>query len=74
MGCLVTDGIIRRNAEAKVLRNGQEIHRGVITSLKRYQEDTPEVRAGYECGVAIENFTDPQEGDIIVATEKVRVR
>ncbi len=74
MGCLVTDGVIRRNAEAKVLRNGQEIHRGVITSLKRYQEDTPEVRAGYECGVAIENFTDPQEGDIIVATEKVRVR
>ncbi len=74
MGCLVTDGVIRRNAEAKVLRNGQEIHRGVISSLKRYQEDTPEVRAGYECGVAIENFTDPQEGDIIVATEKVRVR
>ncbi len=74
MGCLVTDGVIRRNAEAKVLRNGQEIHRGVISSLKRYQEDTPEVRAGYECGVAIENFSDPQEGDIIVAMEKVRVR
>ncbi len=74
MGCLVTDGVIRRNADAIILRNGEEIHRGVIVSLKRYQEDVPEVRAGYECGVAVENFTDPKEGDIIVATEQVRVR
>ena len=74
MGCLVTDGVIRRNADAIILRHGEEIHRGVIVSLKRYQEDVPEVRAGYECGIAVENFTDPKEGDIIVATEKVRVR
>ncbi len=74
MGCLVTDGVIRRNAEAIILRNGQEIHRGTISSLKRYQEDVQEVRAGYECGIAVENFTDPKEGDIVVATEKVRVR
>jgi len=74
MGCLVTDGVIRRNADAIILRQGEEIHRGVISSLKRYQEDVPEVRAGYECGIAVENFTDPKEGDIIIATEKVRVR
>ena len=74
MGCLVTDGVIRRGADAIILRNGQEIHRGAISSLKRYQEDVPEVRAGYECGIAVENFTDPKEGDIIVATEQVRVR
>ncbi len=74
MGCLVTDGVIRRNADAIILRQGQEIHRGVIASLKRYQEDVTEVRAGYECGVGVENFNNPKEGDIIVVTEKVRVR
>ncbi len=74
MGCLVTDGVIRRNADAIILRNGQEIHRGTISSLKRYQEDVTEVRAGYECGIAVENFSDPKEGDIVIATEKVRVR
>ncbi len=74
LGCLVTDGVIRRNAQAIVLRNGQEHFRGVITSLKRFQEDVPEVRMGYECGLALEGFNNPKEGDIVVATEKVRIR
>ena len=74
LGCLVTDGVIRRNAEAVVLRNGEEHHRGVISSLKRFQEDVQEVRMGYECGLAVEGFNDPKEGDIVVAIEKVRVR
>ncbi len=74
LGCLVTDGIIRRNAEAIVLRNGAEHYRGVISSLKRFQEDVQEVRMGYECGLAIDGFNDPSEKDIVVAIEKVRVR
>ncbi len=74
LGCLVTDGVIRRNADAIVVRNGQEHFRGVITSLKRFQEDVTEVRMGYECGLALDGFNDPKEGDIVIATEKVRVR
>ena len=74
LGCMVTDGLIRRNAEAKVLRGGKELFRGVISSLKRFQEDVTEVRMGYECGLALDGFNDPKEGDLVVAIEKVRVR
>ena len=74
LGCMITDGLIRRNADAVVLRNGKEHFRGVITSLKRFQEDVTEVRVGYECGLSLDGFNDPKEGDIVVATEKVRVR
>ncbi len=74
LGCMVTDGLIRRNAEAMVLRGGKEHFRGVITSLKRFQEDVTEVRMGYECGLALDGFNDPKEGDIVVAIEKVRIR
>ncbi len=74
LGCLVTDGVIRRNADAIVMRGDQERFRGTITSLKRFQEDVTEVRMGYECGLALDGFSDPKEGDIVIATEKVRVR
>ena len=74
LGCLVTDGVVRRNAEATILRAGKAQAHGVIDSLKRYQEDVTEVRAGYECGLTVSGFNDPQEGDIVIATEKVRVR
>ncbi len=74
LGCLVTDGVIRRNADAIVKRGDQERFRGTITSLKRFQEDVSEVRMGYECGLALDGFNDPREGDIVIATEKVRVR
>ena len=74
LGCMVTDGVIRRNADAVVMRQGKELYRGVITGLKRFQEDAPEVRAGYECGISIDGFKEPNEGDIVIATEKVRVR
>ncbi|RUA15195.1 MAG: translation initiation factor IF-2 [Clostridia bacterium] len=74
LGCLVTDGVVQRGAEATILRSGKAYAHGVIDSLKRYQEDVTEVRAGYECGLTVSGFNDPQEGDIVVATEKVRVR
>ena len=74
LGCMVTDGLLKRNIDAQVLRGGREYFRGTITSLKRFQEDVPEVRVGYECGIALDGFNDPREGDIVVAIEKVRVR
>ena len=74
LGCLVLDGEIRRDAPAKIIRNNNEHFSGRITSLKRFQEDVPEVRMGYECGIGVDGFNDPQEGDIVEAYEMVRVR
>jgi translation initiation factor IF-2 len=74
LGCLVVDGTNRRDAPAKVFRNTAEIYTGRVSSLRRYQEDVPEVRMGYECGIGIEGFANPREGDIIEAYEQVRIR
>jgi translation initiation factor IF-2 len=72
-GCRVTDGIIKRNAQARLMREGAEIWKGKISSLKRFKDDAKEVTNGMECGVSISNFTDIQVGDTIEAfvTEKV---
>ena len=72
-GCYVTDGVIRRNAGARVLRQDQLVTGGRITSLKRFKEDAREVSAGYECGVVIEGFNDFQEGDVIETFGQERV-
>ena len=72
-GCLVTDGVIQRNALVRVGRNGKILFSGKIHSLKRFQEDVNEVKAGFECGIGIEGFDDIAEGDIIEAFHKVRV-
>jgi translation initiation factor IF-2 len=74
LGCLVQDGTVRRDAPAKVFRNSAERYAGRISSLKRYQEDVTEVRMGYECGIGIEGFNDPKEGDIIEVYERIRTR
>ena len=74
LGCLVLDGTIRRDAPAKVFRHTAEHFTGRITSLKRFQEDVTEVRMGYECGIGMDGFTDPKEGDIIEVYEQVRIR
>ncbi len=64
-GLYVLDGVVRRNARARVLRNGVVVFDGTIASLKRFKEDVREVQAGYECGVTLEGFNDFQEGDQI---------
>ncbi len=74
LGCLVVDGVVRKDALVRVLRFGKEIHRGKITSLKRYKDDVDEIRAGYECGIGIADFDEPAVGDVIEALEKVRIR
>ncbi len=62
-GCYVKDGKALRNAVVSILRNGKEIAKTKIVSLKRFKEDVREVATGYECGVGLENITDLQKGD-----------
>lgn len=73
-GSYVLDGEARRDADARVIRNGKEIHRGRVSALKRFQEDVKEVRTGYECGINVHGFDKFEEGDQIefVISERVR--
>ncbi len=72
-GCYVTDGIIKRTSNVNLIRDGVVKFTGKVGSLKRFKEDAKEVRAGYECGLGIENWQDIQEGDVIEAFEFVEV-
>ncbi len=64
-GCYVTDGVIDRNAPLRVLRDHVVVYEGKVGSLKRFKDDVKEVKAGYECGVSVENFNDVKVGDIL---------
>jgi translation initiation factor IF-2 len=73
-GSYVLDGIIKRNSEARLLRDNAVIHEGKIGSLRRFKDDVSEVKSGFECGIAFEHFSDVKVGDIIEAyiLEKVQ--
>jgi translation initiation factor IF-2 len=62
-GCYVLEGIVKRNALVRVLRNHVVVHSGELESLKRFKDDVKEVKFGYECGLQVRNFNDLQEGD-----------
>jgi len=64
-GCSVQDGLIRRNSEARLLRDNAVIHEGKISSLRRFKDDVTEVKSGFECGIGFEHFDDIKIGDII---------
>jgi translation initiation factor IF-2 len=66
-GCRVQDGVIRRDAEVKVMRGDEQVFKGKIGSLKRFKDDAREVTNGMECGIGIANFGDLKEGDLIEA-------
>lgn len=66
-GCRVTEGVIRRQAKARLIRDGVVAWTGDIASLKRFKDDTSEVRQGYECGISLVNFNDIKVGDEIEA-------
>jgi translation initiation factor IF-2 len=72
-GCVVRDGLIKRDNQVRVLRDGAEVWKGKIASLKRVKEDVAEVRQGVECGIDLAGFSDIKAGDIIEAftTEKL---
>ncbi len=64
-GCLVTDGMIRRNAEARLIRENKVIHKGKIASLKHLKKDVSEIKKDYECGIGLDKFKNMKEGDVI---------
>ena len=64
-GCLVEDGVVKVGSKARVFRNNQLIYNGEVASLRRFQDDVKEVRAGLECGIRLDNFVDFIEGDVI---------
>jgi translation initiation factor IF-2 len=64
-GCSVQDGILKRDADVRVLRDNVVIYTGRIISLRRFKDDANEVRAGFECGVGVSNFSDVKVGDIL---------
>jgi translation initiation factor IF-2 len=68
-GCMVTEGMIKRDAHARLLRKDEVIHEGRIGTLKRFKDDVTEVRAGYECGIQITGCNDYKEGDRIECYE-----
>ncbi|MDR1354775.1 MAG: translation initiation factor IF-2 [Propionibacteriaceae bacterium] len=70
-GCMVTDGVVRRNAKCRLLRNGVVLAETTIASLRREKDDATEVREGYECGMTLANTHDVQIGDEIEAYEMV---
>ena len=68
-GCMVTDGLVRRGARARLLRDNVVIHDGKLSSLRRFKEEVREVKEGYECGMSFESYQDIQQGDIIECYE-----
>jgi translation initiation factor IF-2 len=64
-GCYVTEGLVRRGAKVRLLRNDIVIHEGTLKTLRRFKDDVKEVKEAYECGMAFENYSDIQVGDVI---------
>lgn len=72
-GCMVTDGVIRRSAHFRLIREHVVVHSGDLDSLRRFKDDVKEVKQGYECGLMMKNFNDIREGDVLEAFEIVEV-
>lgn len=72
-GCYVTDGKVERSAKVRILRDGVVVWDGKISSLKRFKDDAREVKAGFECGLTIENFNDIKVGDVLEVYQLVEV-
>ena len=72
-GCYVTEGVVKRNAQIRLVRDGIVIHEGVISSLRRFKDDVKDVSAGYECGLGIEKYNDIKPDDVIECFEMVEI-
>jgi translation initiation factor IF-2 len=72
-GCIIQDGVVTRDSEARLLRDNVVVHTGKIGSLRRFKDDVSEVKSGMECGITLDNYSDVKQGDIIEAfvTERV---
>ncbi len=72
-GCYVSDGMVKRNAKVRVLRDNVIIHTGELDSLKRFKDDVKEVKSNFECGLSLKNFNDLEVGDLLEIYEVVEV-
>ena len=72
-GCYVQEGLVRRNAQVRVLRASVVIHTGEIEALKRFKDDVREVKAGFECGISVRGFQDLKVGDQFEVFEVMEV-
>ena len=72
-GCMVTEGVVKRGAKVRLLRDNVVIHEGTLKTLKRFKDEVREVREGFECGMAFENYQDIQTGDVIECFEMEEV-
>ncbi|NQY42068.1 MAG: translation initiation factor IF-2 [Legionellales bacterium] len=72
-GCMVTEGFVKRNNPIRVLRDNVVIYEGALESLRRFKEDTNEVRQGMECGIGVKNYNDVKIGDQIEVFETIQV-
>ncbi|MEM8693291.1 MAG: translation initiation factor IF-2 [Pseudomonadota bacterium] len=72
-GCLVTEGVARRSAGVRLLRDNVVIHEGTLKTLKRFKDEVPEVQSGQECGMAFENYDDIRPADVIEIFEREEI-
>ncbi len=68
-GCYVTDGVVKRNSEVRLLRDNVVVYEGKLSTLKRFKDDAKEVASGYECGLSLENYNDIKEQDVVECFE-----
>ena len=73
-GCMVTEGTIQRNKPIRVLRNNVVIYEGSLESLRRFKDDTNEVKQGFECGIGVKNYNDIKVGDLIEVFDTVQIQ
>ncbi|EGR2794774.1 translation initiation factor IF-2 [Vibrio navarrensis] len=73
-GCMVTEGLIKRNAPIRVLRDNVVIYEGELESLRRFKDDVAEVKNGYECGIGVKNYNDVRVGDQIEVFETIEIQ
>jgi translation initiation factor IF-2 len=72
-GCYILDGLVKRDSQIRVLRDGVVINTSKLSSLKRFKDDASEVRAGFECGIGISNFNDIKVGDVLECFQVVKL-
>ena len=68
-GCMVTEGLVRRGSHARLIRDGVVVYTGTIKSVRKHKDDAKEVKAGFECGIMLENYQDIHLGDVIESFE-----
>ncbi|MCK5209162.1 MAG: translation initiation factor IF-2, partial [Cyclobacteriaceae bacterium] len=73
-GCMVTDGVIKRNNRIRLVRDGIVIYTGEIDALKRFKDDVNEVKHGFECGIRIKNFNDVKVSDVVESFEQKEIK